>query len=224
MSRSRSIPLLLAATACLAVAGCGSDDKPATTSASAPTTAVQPATTAPATTATTPTTTAPTPPTTNATTATTPTTTEDGGSTKADSGKTASPLNKLKELTKGGQPASEAETAAVRSAMRAFGEAIASRDAKEICRRTVGIDALLSQSGQKKATCESMFEASSNASSAPSKQELAGIASGKVTIKGDRATLNTPQGPMPMRKVDDTWKVDYGAFAEIAASSAAKKQ
>lgn len=214
MSRSRSIPLLLAATACLAVAGCGSDDKPATTSASAPTTAAQTAPATPTTTATTPTT-----PTTTATTPTTPTTTSDDSATaKGDSKTTPNPLSKLKEYTKGGQPASEADTAAVRKSMREFSDAVASRDAKAICSRTIGLEELMAKSGQKGATCEKMFKNSGNTAAAPSKKDVQAIDTGKVTIKGDRASLEITGGTaLPMRRVDGVWKVDYGAFASLAA-------
>lgn len=215
MSRSRSIPLLLATTACLAVAGCGSDDKPATTSASAPTTAVQ---TAPATTATT-TAPAPAPATTTTKTATTPPTTSDAPATaKGDTKTTPNPLAKLKDYTKGGQPASEADTTAVRTAMREFSDAVASRNAKQICNRTIGLDELMAKAGQKGATCESMFKNSGNTAAAPSKKDMEAIAKGKVTIKGDRASLEISDGtPLPMRRVDGVWKVDYAAFASLAA-------
>lgn len=217
MSRFRSIPLLLAVTACLAVAGCGSDDKPATTSASAPTTAVE---TAPAT----PTTTAPAPTTTDTTTATTPTkTSDDTITTGGDDADAPNPLAKLKDYTKGGQPASESDTAAVRTAMREFGDAIASRNAKAICNRTIGLDELMAKSGQKGTTCEKMFKNSGNTAAAPSKKDVQAISAGKVTIKGDRASLEISGGTsLPMRKVDGVWKVDYGAFASLAAGSGQK--
>lgn len=208
MPRFRSIPLLLAATACLAVAGCGDDEPSTTTSAAAPTTTAQ---TAPAT----PTTTAPT--TTTDTSGTT--TTAPDATTETDAAKkAANPLDKLKEYTKGGQPASEAETAAVRTAMREFSDAVAKRDTKTICSRTIGLDQLMQSSGQKKKiTCETMFKASGNTSSPPSKKDQEAIAKGKVTIKGDRATLTITNGVLPMRNVDGVWKIDYGAFAALSA-------
>lgn len=219
MSRIRLLPLLLATTAlALTASGCGGDDEPAPAAVTTPPAATQAQVPA-----------ATTPPATTTEDAPAPTTTEDAPP-KADSApdraKTQAskpsaaknPLDALKNYTKGGAPASAADTAEVRDAFRTFGEAVGKHDAKTACARVIGFDELLRASGQKATSCEDVFKGTGKGAAGPSKEDLAQIAKAQVTIKGDRATLLvTGQSPMPMRKDGGVWKIDYSAFGNLAS-------
>ncbi|MGX6449965.1 hypothetical protein ACVU7I_18165, partial [Patulibacter sp. S7RM1-6] len=53
-----------------------------------------------------------------------------------------------------------------------------------------------------------------NASKGPTTADLAALRTGRVTIAGDEATVAVgAAAPLPLRRVDGAWKVDYGAFA-----------
>lgn len=213
MSHTRLIPLLLAASIGLTAAGCGGSDEPATTTQASLPTATDAAPTTPTETST------PTTETTPATSETTPgeatstaTETQSAPATTAAKPATKDPSSVLKDYAKGGKPASAEEAATIRSTMLAFGEAVGKRDVKQVCAMTTG----LSEKPDPRApglSCESLVQ-NSGSTNGPSKKEKALIRKAKITVKGDRASIELAAGvPLPFRKIDGRWRVDYGTLS-----------
>jgi hypothetical protein len=182
--------LVLLALAAGAV-GCGSDE-PTTTAAAAP------ATTAPSQAGTVP-----------------PSVEEAQGSRGGATGTApAPPPSPLTDYLDDGAPASAADARAVRGAFRAFARAIAARDARALCARTVGFEELLKAQGAGAGSCEDLFQNVGNGAAGPSDRDLALIDDADVAIDSDRATLTVGgQTPVPLRRVGGAWKIDYAAFA-----------
>lgn len=196
MIRLRPLPsVLVAATLAVGLAGCGSDEP--TTTAAQP---VNPVATAP------PAATAPVDP-----------AVEAQGSRGATTGAAPAPApapTPLRDYAAGGRPASADQARAVRGAFRAFASAIADRDARGICSRTVGFEELLRTQGGGGGSCEELFKNVGNGAAGPSKRDLALIGDADVQVADDHATLSLGgQTPVPMRRVGTAWKVDYAAFA-----------
>jgi hypothetical protein len=186
--------LLVAATLLVGATGCGSDEPTTTAARPVSTVAAPPATT-----------TAPDP------------AVEAQGARGATTGATPAPAPRptpLSDYAAGGRPASADQARAVRGAFRAFASAIADRDAQGICSRTVGFEELLRAQGGGTGSCEELFKNVGNGAAGPSKRDLALIGDADVLIADDHATLSLGgQTPVPMRRVDGAWKVDYAAFA-----------
>jgi hypothetical protein len=109
--------------------------------------------------------------------------------------------------------ASKTDAAAVRAGFRAFADAFVARDAKAACSHAVGFEDLLRARGQS-GTCEELLPAIGNTSAGPSPRDVALIDDADVEVAGDVATLSVgSESPVPMRRVDGTWKLDYAAFA-----------
>jgi hypothetical protein len=113
----------------------------------------------------------------------------------------------------GGRAASTSEAAPVTGAFRAFAAAVVDRDARAACARVTGFEELLRARGQA-GTCEQLLPDIGNVAAGPSPRDLELIGDADVVIAGDRATISVgSESPVPMRRVDGAWKLDYAAFA-----------
>ncbi|WP_026912938.1 hypothetical protein [Patulibacter minatonensis] len=109
--------------------------------------------------------------------------------------------------------ATAAEAAPVRAGFKAFADAFVERDAAAACSHAVGFEELLRARGQS-GTCEALLPGLGNTSAGPSPRDVALIEDADVEIGGDRATISVGgESPVPMRRVDGSWKLDYAAFA-----------
>jgi hypothetical protein len=183
--------LLLLAALALGAAGCGSDEPTTTTAAAPVATATSQAGTVP------------------------PSVEEAQGSRGGATGTApAPPASPLADYLDDPEPAPAGEARAVRAAFRAFAEAIAARDARALCARTVGFEELLRAQGAGGGSCEELFQNVGNGAAGPSDRDLELIDDAAVVADGDRATLTLGgQTPVPLRRVGAAWKVDYAAFA-----------
>jgi len=186
MPRSRSLAPLLAAVA-LGVAACGDDRANVTT----PTTVAQQRVTTAA-----------------MTPSAAPAPAPDSGRTAV----TASPTAAPGESTAGGRRADAATARAVRRALRTFTAALVERDVRTACRHVVGLERLAASVGRDGVDCETLLGNNANASNPPSARTLKAIAGAAVTVRGDRASVDLPDGAPPLRRVDGAWKIDYAAL------------
>lgn len=117
----------------------------------------------------------------------------------------------LEEYAAGGAPATPDQAAEVRASMLAFQEALAAQDAAKACSYTLGLPAK-SDPSKPTPSCETLIQGSKMAP--PTDQDREMIRSAKITIDGDRAAIEmgTAGLPMPFRKVDGRWRIDYGTL------------
>ncbi len=123
---------------------------------------------------------------------------------------------RLQDHAKGGAPASKDEADDIRAAINGFQEAIAEKDAAKACSHTTGMP-MTSDAGKPTLSCEMLAQ---GGSPPPTEENRRTVASAKITVKGDKASVELGAGvPMPFRKVDGTWRIDYGTLLDADGGS-----
>ncbi len=124
----------------------------------------------------------------------------------------------LEEYAKGGAPATADEAASVRKTMLEFQAALAAEDAGKACSYTLGLPAK-SDPSKPSLSCESLIEGSRQAP--PTDEDRAMINAAKITVNGDRASIEMGEAgmPMPFRHVDGRWRIDYGTLLGMGGAT-----
>lgn len=124
----------------------------------------------------------------------------------------------LENYAKGGAPATADEAASVRKSMLEFQDALVAQDAGKACSYTLGLPAKADPS-KPSPSCETLIEGSKMAP--PTDQDRAMIQAAKITVNGDRASIEMGESgvPMPFRNVDGRWRIDYGTLLGLGGSA-----
>ncbi|WP_210492065.1 hypothetical protein [Patulibacter sp. SYSU D01012] len=124
------------------------------------------------------------------------------------------PVARLGRYAAGGRPATGARAGAVVAAARTYAIALRDHDDEAACAVAVGVDALLRAGGGPAGDCAGLLRHLANASQGPTTADVAALRRARVVIAGDQATLTVDaHAPLPLRRVDGRWRIDYGAFA-----------
>lgn len=124
----------------------------------------------------------------------------------------------LEDYAKGGAPATADEAKSVRDTMLGFQEALTAQDADKACSYTLGLPAKADPS-KPTPSCEALIEGSK--ASPPTDQDREMIRTAKITVSGDRASIELGGSgvPMPFRNVDGRWRIDYGTLLGTAGAA-----
>lgn len=124
----------------------------------------------------------------------------------------------LEDYAKGGAPATTDEAKAVRDTMTGFQDALVAQDAAKACSYTLGLPAKADPS-KPAPSCEALVEGSKMAP--PTDKDRETIRTAKITVNGDRASIELDGSgvPMPFRKVDGRWRIDYGTLLGTSGSA-----
>lgn len=126
------------------------------------------------------------------------------------------PPSPLDDYVDGGAPATEQEAADIRRTLTGFQQAVGRQDVLTVCNLTVGLP--VKSSRKSPMSCESLT--ADGLAEPPNEENLRLIASSKVLVGNDRATAELVPGfKMPLRKVDDRWRIDYAAINGASGSS-----
>lgn len=124
----------------------------------------------------------------------------------------------LDDYAKGGAPATADQAQAVRDTMLGFQDALVAQDAGKACSYTLGLPAK-SDPSKPSPSCETLIEGSKMAP--PTDQDKEMIRTAKITVNGDRASIEMGDSgmPMPFRNVDGRWRIDYGTLLGTGGSA-----